>query len=71
MASPVTTNEKPLVAGETKYTNSDNYSAEHIQPEVKLKRQLKNRHVAMIRLVISSSLLTSSRPFDASVLAVL
>src|ERR1700691_718197 len=62
---------------EVKYTKSDNDSAEKtsiVQPEGKLKRQLKNRHVAMIRFVIHLCMLSplvSSRLFDASVSGVL
>jgi amino acid permease len=57
MASPENTTANMLEVDEAKYAKSDNYSGEKtyiVQPEGKLKRQLKNRHVAMIRFVVST-----------------
>jgi len=52
-ASQENVNEKSLVTDQAHYVKSDDYSAEltDVIPERKLKRQLKNRHVAMIRFV--------------------
>jgi amino acid permease len=57
MASPADLSEKGLAADGTKYSKSDGGSGEQnyiVRAEPPLKRQLKNRHVAMIRSVISS-----------------
>jgi amino acid permease len=73
MASQENINEKGLVTDQAHYVKSDDYSAEltDVVPERKLKRQLKNRHVAMIRFATSNhGLLTSNKPC-CSVLAVL
>jgi amino acid permease len=54
MASQENVNEKDLVTHQKDYVRSDEYSAEitDVVPEQKLKRQLKNRHVAMIRFAV-------------------
>jgi hypothetical protein len=58
--------EKPVETGSQDYTKEKDhggspvvYEGEGVVPERKLKRQLKNRHVAMIRYVILALMLVS------------
>jgi amino acid permease len=73
MTSQENVNEKALVTDQAHYVKSDDYSAEltDVVLQPRLKRQLKNRHVAMIRFATSTHGLLTSNQSCCSVLVVL